>query len=709
MQILFILLPFPFLLHVDRLTAEDVPGHELDISIRSKEFSSKEVARVLRERLNYENPNVQMLNGGNLIQLELSRREFMEAMYELLESKTGRSYDLRQLVLKLVQEWAELFRNNPEMGYVSGIYARMKRMGYAFSKLEVASGGAMIDSASAPEWEDSPVCQRCRTTFTFTNRKHHCRHCGKCFCKDCSSNTTTIPKFAIYDPVRVCHGCYLRLKNIVSDSDASPNDLMPNSKRKSVYSPVAAPATSTPNIDEDDEDLKRAIELSLQESQKQPNYADYTLNPRIVGGSAPISQSVQFTQPVQSTQSSTQSMYPSLSATSQAPANKYSSANNEPYPLTSAPTNNIRDLAEEDDPDLRAAIEASLRDVPGGNAGNDGVAVPDYLSATVDNNQQATKAAKENDTDDNAPLSAFMPAANIGEDDDSGPLSETERENIQLFESLLIRIRDSGQDVRYDPQIQYLHESIGQLHPRITEAMDGVDQKQKEFSKLHDRILTAIKIYDQLLDKRLRPSTYFSAGIASVVSTPTYQNTQQSIYPALPTAAQQAPSFTLHVQSQYSPMGSAPYSQPDQQQYYQQPPAQQQVQASDGTALREHYSTYNEPQRQQQYATQISPMYNQARSSSAAQSQAQLSSTNPFVTSASLYPAPSVQPVAPADQQPQAQAQAQHIPPLLPTPVKSVGSAQTQQMTAASSANINTNTNENTSAPEPEEALLIEF
>ncbi|KAJ2381890.1 Vacuolar protein-sorting-associated protein 27, partial [Coemansia sp. RSA 2603] len=215
----------------------DVPNHELDITgalnfadrVRSKEFSAKDVARVLRKRLEYPNPNVQILvlslsdicikNGGSLIQLEISRREFIDDVAGILESKTGREYELRQLVLKLIQEWAALFRNNIEMGYACGVYDRLKRTGYSFPRLDMAASGAMIETSSAPEWVDSPVCQRCRTQFTFTNRKHHCRHCGKCFCNDCSSNTSTIPKFAIYDPVRVCHGCYLRLKKIVSDSD----------------------------------------------------------------------------------------------------------------------------------------------------------------------------------------------------------------------------------------------------------------------------------------------------------------------------------------------------------------------------------------------------------------------------------------------------------------------------------------------------------
>ncbi|KAJ1663449.1 Vacuolar protein-sorting-associated protein 27 [Coemansia sp. RSA 1813] len=739
---------------VNRLTAEDVPGYELDISdalnfidrVRSKEYSAKEVARVLRERLNFENPNVQILvlqlsdmcikNGGNLIQLELTRREFMDAVYGLMESKTGRSFELRQLVLRLVQEWAELFRNNPEMAYVDGLYLRMKRMGYSFPKPEVVSSGAMVDSASAPEWEDSPVCQRCRTQFTFTNRKHHCRHCGKCFCNDCSSNTTSIPKFAIYDSVRVCHGCYLRLKKIVPDADAFPREATPAaSHRASSARPLAVPIASTPSVDDNDEDLKRAIELSIQEAQHKPNYADYSLNPKIIGNSVPSSQT---SHPVQKTQPS-QSLYPSLTASSQAPVNMYPEVKNEPYPLTTAPTSNSQAFAEDevDDPDLRAAIEASLQDVPGGSVAGGDLRVPDYLPATSSTMQVGPPPANEGDTDDNAPLSAFMPAAKIADEDDTGPLSNTERENVQLFESLLMRIRDNGQDIKNDPQVQYLHESIEQLHPKITDAIDVVDQKQKEFSKLHHRIITATKIYEQLLDKRLRSSTYTTASNVPVSNPVAYQNTQQSsIYPTL-SSAQQPAYVPPTQQPQYNPTYPAQHGQQDLQrlqqpiQYGQFP--EQQHDHANGNAPQDQYPPYNEPQQ----LSRSGSIYQQP------QSQQQLSPNNPFMASALAYSAPlavhSAAPVQPYNQgsgsavsgmhQPQMQPQSSlvappssantyysgpaagnipSIPPLQPTSVRHVDSTQiasTSNANASASGNVNANTAES----EPEEALLIEF
>lgn len=38
--------------------------------------------------------------------------------------------------------------------------------------------------------------------------QHHCRACGNVFCGNCSSKTSTIPKFGIEKEVRVCEACY---------------------------------------------------------------------------------------------------------------------------------------------------------------------------------------------------------------------------------------------------------------------------------------------------------------------------------------------------------------------------------------------------------------------------------------------------------------------------------------------------------------------
>ncbi|KAJ1645969.1 Vacuolar protein-sorting-associated protein 27 [Coemansia asiatica] len=758
---------------INRLTDEGVPNHELEIAsalnfadkVRSKEFSAKEVSRMLRKRLEHHNPVVQILtlnlidicikNGGRLIQLEISRREFIDQIVGLLESKAGRHYELTQLVLKLIQEWAHLFKNNTEMGYPCGVYERLKRSGYSFPKLDMISSGAMMETASPPEWEDSPVCQRCRTQFTFTNRKHHCRHCGKCFCNDCSSNTTTIPKFGLYDPVRVCHGCYLRLKKIVSE----PEDVSSLSIGQEGFGSQSVAygsnsvsnskptATNVPHVnEEEDEDLKRAIELSIQESQNRPNYADFTLKP--------IASQSQATSKYNSTPKPSQTAAAAPASSNAAPA-LYSSVNtyptvaaSEPYPLHSASAD-AHQNDDEDDPELLAAIEASLRDMPGNG-------VPDYALPSTNNypqtgvpsnnafNHNAYPAVAVAENDNGPPLTAFMPAASFVEEvEEEGPLTTTEKENVQLFESLLTRMRDGGQDIRYDPQIQYLHECIGKLHPRITEAIEGIDQKNKEFSKLHDRIVTAIKIYDQLLDKRLRPSSYIApvAAAASANDLSYLPPTQQSGYAANLSFQQITPSPSARPVAQYQlPVTGQVYGHgsvstphnvqnPEQQAQVVPQPSSQTSQYVTQPQLQLQLQSQQQPQQPQQLPLQA--QHSQSLAPMSAPPQGQIAS---YSTSSSGY-VPTVATPFQHNQQPQqpaylpAQFSSNHqqptpgskspsinpyhaappamshvpsIPVLQPTPANAQSStAATQIQSPAPVATV--------SVPEPEEAPLIEF
>ncbi|XP_056017801.1 WD repeat and FYVE domain-containing protein 3-like isoform X2 [Ostrea edulis] len=51
-------------------------------------------------------------------------------------------------------------------------------------------------------------CHSCSIRFSFSERKHHCRNCGKVFCSKCSRYETEIRRLRILKPVRVCQACY---------------------------------------------------------------------------------------------------------------------------------------------------------------------------------------------------------------------------------------------------------------------------------------------------------------------------------------------------------------------------------------------------------------------------------------------------------------------------------------------------------------------
>lgn len=134
-------------------------------------------------------------------------------------------------ILRLVQSWASAFEGKPVLGYVSQVYRTLKSEGMRTDRFQVAephehigfsfppqdpasTSSAMVDTQTAPDWIDSDVCMRCRTQFTFTNRKHHCRNCGQVFDQQCSSKSLPLPHFGITQDVRVCDSCFAKLTRV---------------------------------------------------------------------------------------------------------------------------------------------------------------------------------------------------------------------------------------------------------------------------------------------------------------------------------------------------------------------------------------------------------------------------------------------------------------------------------------------------------------
>jgi growth factor-regulated tyrosine kinase substrate len=106
---------------------------------------------------------------------------------------------------------------------------------------------------------------RCRTPFTFTNRKHHCRNCGNVFCGACSSNNIPLPHLGIMDPVRVDDGCHIKLTDRSRGALAPPTFDAPK-PTKTLYQGSMEPRN--PRVEDSfDADLKRALEMSLEDAK----------------------------------------------------------------------------------------------------------------------------------------------------------------------------------------------------------------------------------------------------------------------------------------------------------------------------------------------------------------------------------------------------------------------------------------------------------
>lgn len=324
----------------------------------------------------------------------------------------------------------------------------------------------MVDTQTAPEWSDSDICLRCRTPFSFTNRKHHCRNCGQVFDQQCSSKVLPLPHYGIAQEVRVCDTCHGKLtKNRVAGTGSGSGSAAglgygfggggpPGVSAGHGDSPrrrtMSAPRhRSGRNLA--DEELQRAIQLSLEEvgaangrshhrSGYAPSYVDQwqTSEPPIIDrGTRP----------------------PGSSA-----AGSSSSGGSGAY---------SGDADDENDPDLRAAIEASLREAqaPRPSAPVGGDETP--RSASVAPSSVTLTRSQS------LPTTASASAASSNNYD----LAPLEADAILTFSQTIqdVEARGGGQDLTRLPAVNELYEKANGLRPKLALSLDDADRKESEY------------------------------------------------------------------------------------------------------------------------------------------------------------------------------------------------------------------------------------
>ncbi|KHJ35395.1 putative vhs domain-containing protein [Erysiphe necator] len=438
---------------IDKATSSSLEDIALNLEIsdiiRSKTVGSKEAMRALKKRLENKNPNIQLgtlkltdtcvKNGGSHFLTEIASPEFMDNLVSLLNAQGGTTinYDVKMKILELIQSWA-IATDGHEFRYIKDTYENLLRDGFHFPpKIDVAK--SMLISYAPPEWTDSDVCMRCRAAFTFTNRKHHCRNCGNVFDHQCSSKTLTLPHLGITQPVRVDDGCYFKLTNKLNKGHSFSNDRSPTSTKSQEQRVKNLMQPRSARVDDVfDEDFKKALAMSLEEVKGHSGNKSSELTDSSFGSSKPIDQS---------------KFQPSKFST------------------------------DEEDEDLKAAIEASLLDMEEQKKKH---------SAQI--KEQAQISGSRIDKNFILPNKEFS-------------LTPIEIENINLFSNLVDRLQTQPPGaVLKEPQIQELYENISKLRPKLARTYGETMSKHDSLLDLHAKLSSVVRYYDRLLEQRLSNS-----------------------------------------------------------------------------------------------------------------------------------------------------------------------------------------------------------
>ncbi|KAI5120870.1 hypothetical protein M0805_008242 [Coniferiporia weirii] len=547
---------------IDKATSELMPTGTEDIAlnleisdqIRSKSVPPKDAMRALKRRLNHKNPNVQLLtlsltdtcikNGGDHFLVEVASREFMDNLVSILKIPVL-NLDVKNKILRLIQNWAIAFEGKPSLAYVGQVYKTLASEGYNFPPKDLASASsAMVDTQTAPEWIDSDVCLRCRTPFTFTNRKHHCRNCGQVFDQQCSSKMLPLPHVGIQQEVRVCDGCHIKLtKTKGVKDDGGKHHRRISSQRHRSGRELA------------DEELQRAIQLSLEEvgaasvngRHSRPGYTP--------------------SQPEPSHYTKWQTSEPPL-------------VDRAMRPQSAAAVDD-----EENDPELRAAIEASLREA---NAPRASAPVP------VETSRSETQSFLHMQAHSYPTPSTIIAPALPNYD-----LQPLEGDAILTFSQTVQEIEArGGRDITRYPAVNELYDKANGLRPKLALSLDDADRKEKTLADMHDKLSQAVKLYDKLLTEQLSRPSWRSTPQQNVGRYNTVDGAYGQWAPAQAgpavTSTYDPRSYGLPQASQSPPPVSAPYA-PIRQSSYGMESQLQAQQYAPAPAPAQQYQQYSSP------------------------------------------------------------------------------------------------------------------
>ncbi|KAK6456165.1 vacuolar protein sorting-associated protein hydrophilic protein [Scheffersomyces xylosifermentans] len=499
---------------IQEATSEAIPNGELDLAlaldvtdlIRSKQLPAKQCMRSLKKRLGmtYSNPNLLsstlklvdlcVKNCGEHFLVEIASKEFMDYLvdfifkvhYDIKHSSIRNQQaknDVGELILSLIKEWSILFENQPELSYVLRCFERLDAEAYAFPDFAQTSAlnSKFLDTRVPPDWVDDDKCMICYDKFSMINRKHHCRACGGVFCQTHSNNFIPLVSLGISKPVRVCDNCLAKEKSKSGHHEGSVRS--PRHSRNSSRN-----LDSAVNNDEDeDEELKRAIALSLQDSGIKSSTSNVNSNPMANSSS-----------------------------------NRRSNAVND----------------DEDDDDIKAAIAASMKDYQEQekirklqeeyqnpnhqqtqNQWNQpsqqeedqfyNIPIPDN---SRDHGQQQQQYNNINNNFSGAPQhdpftnNRLSPVNHMDQHKRVVDLTQEEEQNINNFIVSMYKLKNDPKSSSriHDPELSDLHTKVCPLRGKVTKSLIYTVERQKAFTELNNKISALTRLYEEYLDAKLK-------------------------------------------------------------------------------------------------------------------------------------------------------------------------------------------------------------
>ena len=482
---------------IHEATSESIPNGEFDVSvafeitdiIRSKKFPPKQCMRALKKRLasTFQNPNlvsstlrlidVCVKNGGYHFLVEISTKEFMDYLvdfiflgnYNLNDYKVmsdQAKVDVGTLILTYIKNWKIFFQNQLELNYVEKCYKELINKGFQFPETDTSDYNSnFIDTEAPADWVDNDECMICYKPFSMMNRKHHCRSCGGVFCQEHSAKTAPLPQLGIMEPVRICDNCHFKLKYKLN----SNSNLALKKKHKKSRSQSKAGGSD----EEVDDDLKKAIELSLKES----------------GG---------------------------IEAVAPPP---------EP-PQTLASSSGNANGPEEEDEEMKAAIAASLQEFeqqekmyksqqppqqqPPANTAPAAEEQSDFYSNILptfgqDPSSQSMSPVRPQGMSPTR-SQGMTPASHIEKHRKMEDLTQQEEESINLYITLINQIKtDKSRQVNilYDKDLNDLHSQVIQIKPKLNKTLRSAIENYESFVALNNKLSTITRMYDQFLESKL--------------------------------------------------------------------------------------------------------------------------------------------------------------------------------------------------------------